>query len=100
LACTASVPRAMQPELATAAVPAAAAPSAVAPPLPRRMSLSRQKDRPRTGLSRSELRDLTWAHLGVERRAAGLRLLLERLGEDPAPDERHESLTEEVETAN
>lgn len=92
--------RAIEAELGDVADPAATAPICVDPPLPRRMSLSRQKDLPRTGLSRSELRDLTWAHLGVERRAAGLRLLLERLGEDPAPDERHESLTEEVETAN
>ena len=92
--------RAIEAELGDVADPAATAPICVDPPLPRRMSLSPQKDLPRTGLSRSELRDLTWAHLGVERRAAGLRLLLERLGEDPAPDERHESLTEEVETAN
>ncbi|HJA61493.1 MAG TPA: L-aspartate oxidase, partial [Candidatus Brevibacterium intestinavium] len=92
--------RAIEAELVDVTDPAATAPICVDPALPRRMSLSRQKDLPRTGLSRPELRDLTWAHLGVERRAAGLRLLLDRLGEDPAPDERHESLAEAVETAN
>ena len=92
--------RAIEAELVDVADPAATAPICVDRALPRRMSLSRQKDLPRTGLSRSELRDLTWAHLGVERRAAGLRLLLDRLGEDPVPDGRDESLADRVETAN
>ena len=35
-----------------------------------------------TALTRTELQALTWAHLGVERTAAGLRTLLDRLGED------------------
>ncbi|MGO3022890.1 MAG: FAD-binding protein, partial [Brevibacterium sp.] len=34
-----------------------------------------------TALTRTELQDLTWAHLGVERTAAGLRTLLDRLGD-------------------
>lgn len=35
-----------------------------------------------TARTRTELQALTWAHLGVERTAAGLRTLLDRLGED------------------
>ncbi|WP_025776841.1 L-aspartate oxidase [Brevibacterium sp. VCM10] len=35
-----------------------------------------------TALTRTELQGLTWAHLGVERTAAGLRTLLDRLGDD------------------
>ncbi|WP_209371534.1 L-aspartate oxidase [Brevibacterium renqingii] len=70
----------------------------------------------RAGLTRAELRELTWAHLGVERHAAGLRLLLSRLGEAPvtaghltgadmrhdsATDMmRHDSLVDRVETSN
>ncbi|GAA1515913.1 L-aspartate oxidase [Brevibacterium permense] len=34
-----------------------------------------------TALTRTELQALTWAHLGVERTAAGLRTLLDRLGD-------------------
>ncbi|MGO0605043.1 L-aspartate oxidase [Brevibacterium linens] len=34
-----------------------------------------------TALTRTELQDLAWAHLGVERTAAGLRTLLDRLGD-------------------
>ena len=93
--------RAIDVELGDVADPAATGPSCADRALPRRTFLPRQNDLPgRTGLSRSELRDLTWAHLGVERRAAGLRLLLDRLGEDPAPDGRDESLADRIETAN
>ncbi|WP_166822934.1 L-aspartate oxidase [Brevibacterium limosum] len=41
-----------------------------------------------TALTRTELQALTWAHLGVERTATGLRTLLDRLGED-GPGEGH-----------
>ncbi|MGC2940614.1 MULTISPECIES: L-aspartate oxidase [unclassified Brevibacterium] len=62
-----------------------------------------------TALTRTELQALTWAHLGVERTAAGLRTLLDRLGEgrEVGHDERALSTTgpavtsvEELETAN
>jgi L-aspartate oxidase len=35
-----------------------------------------------TALTRPRLQTLTWAHLGVERTATGLRTLLDRLGAD------------------
>ncbi|WP_172170782.1 L-aspartate oxidase [Brevibacterium sp. CT2-23B] len=44
-------------------------------PLPQSRSLHQ------TALTRTELQDLTWAHLGVERTATGLRTLLDRLGD-------------------
>ena len=39
-----------------------------------------------TALTRTDLQDLTWAHLGVERTAAGLRALLDRLGDGARND--------------
>jgi L-aspartate oxidase len=39
-----------------------------------------------TALTRTELQGLTWAHLGVERTAAGLRTLLDRLGDGSHDD--------------
>ncbi len=116
--------RAIEAELNEVADPAVAVPGRVDRTLPDQPDLPQRTDLPhRIGLSRSELRDLTWAHLGVERHAAGLRLLLDRLGEvslpgghptgpiersepgtgtgcDAAGDKRHESLTERIETAN
>ena len=49
-------------------------------PLPQSRSLHQ------TALTRTELQDLTWAHLGVERTATGLRTLLDRLGDGARND--------------
>ncbi|MGZ1491556.1 L-aspartate oxidase [Brevibacterium sediminis] len=49
-------------------------------PLPQSCSLHQ------TALTRTELQDLTWAHLGVERTATGLRTLLDRLGDGARND--------------
>lgn len=62
-----------------------------------------------TALTRTELQGLTWAHLGVERTAADLRTLLDRLG-DGSHDDRSRNAhrtsgptatrVQELETAN
>ena len=44
-----------------------------------------------TALTRTELQALTWAHLGVERTAVGLRTLLDRLGEGARNHRDHDS---------
>jgi len=49
-------------------------------PLPQSRSLHQ------TALTRTELQDLTWAHLGVVRTATGLRTLLDRLGDGARND--------------
>lgn len=60
-----------------------------------------------TALTRTQLQALTWDNLGVERTAAGLRALLDRLSHADLPHEElphrdlpHESLVEAYETAN
>jgi L-aspartate oxidase len=44
-----------------------------------------------TALTRTELQALTWAHLGVERTAEGLRTLLDRLGDGARNHRDHDS---------
>ena len=44
-----------------------------------------------TALTRTELQALTWAHLGVERTAEGLRTLLDRLGDGARHHRDHDS---------
>lgn len=70
-------------------------------------SVNRSHDRPlphmessnQTALTRTQLQELTWSHLGVERTATGLRTLLERLG-DGTSSHALAVTVDQVETAN
>ncbi|SDS28550.1 L-aspartate oxidase [Brevibacterium siliguriense] len=53
-----------------------------------------------TALTRTELQALTWAHLGVERTAKGLRTLLDRLGDGARNTAPSATNVEAFETAN